>query len=859
MTLLKKTLLSFSSLLFLYAFGQTTETFTTGGTQTWTVPNCVQSIDVEVAGAQGGGTNGGNGAVITATIPVTPGQVLEIYVGEQGGCPAAGIGGGGAGQPSSIGLPSCAGGGYSAISLAPGGLMNAIVVAGGGGGTGGGTAVGDGGDGGCPNGAAGSTTYGYGGGAGTTGSGGIGGGPWTAGGGTGGNGSFGQGGAGGVDIGFGYNPGGGGGGGYYGGGGGGSDNISLTSAAGGGGGGGGSSLIPAGAGCGGTNTGDGYVNITYIGGLSATASNTGDYCSGETIELFASGGANYSWTGPNGFTSNLQNPTIPNSTTAMSGTYTVEVTDPNCPGLEIATTDVLVNQSPTVDPISDITVCNGEVVNVPSFTGNSPGATYAWTNTNTSIGTGPSGNGDMIAFFGTATTNDQVGTITVTPTNAICVGPPETFTITVLRDPSITVSNDTLICENGTANLLATATGGGGGPYIYHWDHTADQQGNQDVNPLVPSSYTVYAESPNGCVSNTETIDVTLHPPLSGNISPWDTICPGYPTDIFADVSGGIGQPYQFAWSSGEVSNGPDNHMINVNPPSTTDYTVTITDGCETTPLVLTTNIFVAPLPVPQYEVLDPEQCEPAIFHVVNTTDPALSQYVYWLVDGEHQYLNQDTIVTPEFYEGTYDIQMIVTSFEGCVDSTTFYDALNVKPKPIASFQHSPNPVQMFNTNVIFTSTSFLAYEYEWYFEQGNPSWSGQPTTVTQFPDGETGSYDVQLIVTSELGCKDTANYELIVFPEVLVYAPNTFTPDNDEFNQDWKIYISGVDIYDFELLIFNRWGEIVWESHDPEVSWDGTFNGEKVPVGTYNWTVTTKDLLNDDKYTFNGHVNIIR
>lgn len=99
----------------------------------------------------------------------------------------------------------------------------------------------------------------------------------------------------------------------------------------------------------------------------------------------------------------------------------------------------------------------------------------------------------------------------------------------------------------------------------------------------------------------------------------------------------------------------------------------------------------------------------------------------------------------------------------------------------------------------------------------------------------------------------------MIVYPEVLLYAPNTFTPDDDELNQNWRVYMEGIDLYDFELLIFNRWGEVIWESHDISVPWDGTYNGKPVEEGTYTWVIRAKDLLNDAKYTYNGHVNVIR
>ena len=198
-------------------------------------------------------------------------------------------------------------------------------------------------------------------------------------------------------------------------------------------------------------------------------------------------------------------------------------------------------------------------------------------------------------------------------------------TITEPAPMTISVSNDTLICENGTAQLAASATGGTS--FLFHWNHTTDTGSHQAVMPGAATTYTVYAENQVGCVSPNETIDITVRPPLTGTISAFDTICPGYPTDLSATVVGGIGQPFSFVWSDGSTFNGAPNHTINVNPAVTTDYTVTITDGCESTPLVMMTNVRVAPLPVPEVNVLNPVQCEPAIFDIVNTTDPALSQY----------------------------------------------------------------------------------------------------------------------------------------------------------------------------------------------------------------------------------------
>ena len=115
------------------------------------------------------------------------------------------------------------------------------------------------------------------------------------------------------------------------------------------------------------------------------------------------------------------------------------------------------------------------------------------------------------------------------------------------------------------------------------------------------------------------------------------------------------------------------------------------------------------------------------------------------------------------------------------------------------------------------------------------------------------------LIVESELGCFDTITQLVQVYPEVIFYAPNTFTPDGDEFNQLWNVYIEGVDIYNFELTLYNRWGQQIWINKDPNQGWDGTYNGQYVQAGTFVWTITAKDLLNDSKYEFNGHVTILK
>jgi gliding motility-associated-like protein len=428
-----------------------------------------------------------------------------------------------------------------------------------------------------------------------------------------------------------------------------------------------------------------------------------------------------------------------------------------------------------------------------------------------------------------------------------------------ISDPTpiqLTVSNDTLICENGIASLAAVASGGTS--FLYHWDFTNDTDGIQQISPVTDSTVSVYAENNFGCQSLTETINVNVRPAISATITPATEICPGYPTALTVSASGGNNGPYQFTWSSGALTIGLTSTQ-SLNPSTTTTYTVDVSDGCESTPITLTSVIDVLPLPVPLISTLSPAVCEPANFVVQSNTDPNMVEHLFWTISDGQQFTDQESITTANMDAGNYNIQLIVESPNGCIDSTTFFNFLTVYPKPTANFTYSPNPVKMFNTEVHLTNYSFNGVSNEWFIQDGNPSYSQSENVQTMFPDGETGNYNILLVTTSSFGCIDSLVKTIAVLPEILLYVPNSFTPDGDEFNQQWGIQMSGMDTYNFVIRLYNRWGEIVWESFNPSETWDGTYNGSLVQQGTYTWTIEAKDPNNDDKFEYSGHVLVLR
>ena len=197
---------------------------------------------------------------------------------------------------------------------------------------------------------------------------------------------------------------------------------------------------------------------------------------------------------------------------------------------------------------------------------------------------------------------------------------------------------------------------------------------------------------------------------------------------------------------------------------------------------------------------------------------------------------------------------------DGCVFNDTLENIIEVLESPIADFEYSPNPITMFETTVYLQNmSSSNVTNWNWFSYGSNPSTSDDTNPIVQFPEEVVQNYEVTLAVESDNGCVDTITKMLSVENEILFYAPNSFTPDGDEFNQNWKPEILGIDIYNFNLYIFNRWGEMIWENHDPSVGWDGTNKGRNVPDGTYTWAAKVSNPYDGEKEEFVGSINLIR
>jgi gliding motility-associated-like protein len=204
----------------------------------------------------------------------------------------------------------------------------------------------------------------------------------------------------------------------------------------------------------------------------------------------------------------------------------------------------------------------------------------------------------------------------------------------------------------------------------------------------------------------------------------------------------------------------------------------------------------------------------------------------------------------------TTPIQVVGTDINGCTG--TLSTTITVFPMPNASFSSDISVVSIDATEVVFTNSSSGGLTNTWDFSFLPLFESSESVIEVTFPQVQ-GVYLVGLEVENEYGCVDEAFVSIQVVSNVIYYVPNAFTPDGDEFNQVFiPVFTSGFDPYNFNMEIYNRWGELIFASQNHLEGWDGSYGGYKCPSGVYSWKITYKTPSNDFKETITGHVELL-
>ena len=264
-------------------------------------------------------------------------------------------------------------------------------------------------------------------------------------------------------------------------------------------------------------------------------------------------------------------------------------------------------------------------------------------------------------------------------------------------------------------------------------------------------------------------------------------------------------------------------------------------------------------LPVPPLLIIQPSTfngCTPGSVTFKNLSKPIDSTYnIKWTFgDG-----GTSSAISPTYsYKtpGTYSVSLEVSSPIGCKTSRSFRDWIKINQGTTADFEYLPQKISTFNNTVNFTDKSSFATNWQWFFDTKGYSTKQNPTYAFK----DSGIYRVKLIVSNQFGCLDSIIKLLDVEPRVTYWLPNAFSPNDDSVNDMYKGtgFVAGMK--SFDMKIWNRWGELIFETSNPNEGWNGQkYNtGEPSPQGVYLCVVTFTSPRNE-KSEIKSYATLIR
>ncbi len=434
-----------------------------------------------------------------------------------------------------------------------------------------------------------------------------------------------------------------------------------------------------------------------------------------------------------------------------------------------------------------------------------------------------------------------------------------TSTVLTVTEPlpiGLNVSPDQVICYGTTATLNASAFNGVS-PYQYFWDSSSGLTGAgpHTVTLTATTQYTVFAVDANGCKSVNKVVAVTVKPPLLAkgtNV----TLCADKSFTLEPIItSPGNNGPYTYQWSNGPTTfSSVITADINNNPAT---YSVTISDGCSNPDAIAVFTVNVLPRPN-GYFISDLQKgCPPLNVQFTALSGDTTDQYYWHLGDGTN--LAGNNILHQYIGVGTYTIGLEITNQYGCRRDTVIPDYIEVFPQPHADFEPFPSVVSYEDPLVNFSNLSSGNDFNEWNFgdmySANNISYEINPSHYYEL----AGEYQVYLKVKNVYGCMDVIMKKIKVDPIYHIYIPDVFTPDGNGINDVFNVKGIGISEQGFKMLIFDRWGELVYQTDNLYKGWDGSVknNNNKSKQDVYVYKIYTQDLKGN-KYEYTGHVTCL-
>ncbi len=544
--------------------------------------------------------------------------------------------------------------------------------------------------------------------------------------------------------------------------------------------------------------------VIYTAQASSNAGPNVQTCSNDAVSIGTTNNPafSYSWSPTNGLSSStVSNPNVSltnNTNLPIIQNFVVTTSLAANPGACPTTDTVSVTINPTFTTSITDTICDGSSYN---FNGNLISQTGFYVDT-------------LSTQFGC----DSITTLDIVISNNPVVSSP---------DVQICAGDSTLLIPNGANSYVWSPAVG-----------VFNNLGEMWVAPLNSSQYVLSGTNLEGCIG-TDTVIVTVNPlPLTQLQVDNNAICP----NTFIQFTATGANSYQ--WTGIDLT-GFSGVNQSVNALNSGWYVIL---GSSNWGCVSSDSLYVTVHPVPTI-----------------TASPLLSEIcigesIQIIASGGNSYLwsnGHSAAAFIDYPSASETLTIIGFNAFGCSDTTTA--DIIVHTNPLAGFSVSNGNLPSDNPIASFVNNSSNFNNAVWDFGDGTVLNDNNMNVLHAFPY-EDGHYLVTLTVSTEFGCTDSTTLVIQVSGDPIFYVPNTFTPDGDEHNNTFQpVFTTGFDPTSFRMVIYNRWGELIFESLSYCDGWTGYFNGLKADVGTYNYQITYFDKKENCLKVLEGHVNLIR
>jgi gliding motility-associated-like protein len=619
----------------------------------------------------------------------------------------------------------------------------------------------------------------------------------------------------------------------------------------------------------------------------ATITGTTAVCKNGTSPSVIFKGAN--GTGPYTFTYAINNVTQPavvstNDTvavmvpTAVAGTFIyslVSVTDSSVTACSNSVNEnvvITINPLPTATITAPASACVTQSQPSVTFTGANGTAPYTINYTinggliRTVITTGSSAS---VLVPTTAVDSFVYALVSISDASSLTCSQAQTDSVVIKINPlPIPDFNFQEVCLHQMVDFTDMSTVAGGTVVSWLWNFNDNNNLSTSQNPnylfgsLGTHSVMLKVTSDKGC-SDSIAKNTIVHP-LPNPAFSTANVCDG-DTAHFTDLSSIPLADTLQSW----IWNFNDNSSLAFNQdtahvfPSAGSFPVQLTVqskfGCIDS---ISKTIVVNPKPVVRFTTNDTIGCELYCVAFQDASGVFTGSIVQWAWDAgdntpastvssfEHCYSN-NAVSNPI----SYSVSLTATSDSGCVSSLTKPNYITVYPLPEANFAATPLVASIMQSTITIADSSMGADFWNWNFGDNMTDTAHAPKPHTY---ADTGSYLIMLVVSTDYGCKDTAYENVLIMPDFAFYIPNAFTPDGDGLNDTFSG--KGIYILEYEMMIFDRWGNLIYQTVDYNHPWNGIANGgtEIAQRDVYVYVIKVKDIfMNEHKYR--GTVTLVK